>query len=214
MKHTRQILVLTILLALCSSAFCQTKDVKDMIVKPRKKQTPAFYFKAYYLSPSYDLLNSINTDINHGKAFGILSHTNIGFSYRIPIYRSFYIQPEALYCLNTNWEDAYLNRDSFFPRMTYAFNNRLNSQFDFPIHIGLRWCPSKLFAARVYAGPIFQFTLAQGNFNFTPGYFLSMGVGLDLLNFLCLDAGYRVGMNNLTIYENTARYFLALSIKL
>ena len=202
---------LLILLACCSNTYSQAKD---MVSKPHKRQTSGFYLKAYYFSPTYNIPKAISNDLNVGKACGIISHTNIGFSYRIPIYRSFYIQPEALYCLNTNWEDAYLNRDSFFPRMTYAFNNRLNSQFDFPIHIGLRWCPSKLFAARVYAGPIFQFTLVQGNFNFTPGYFLSMGVGLDLLNFLCLDAGYRVGMYNLTIYENTARYFLALSIKL
>ncbi len=211
MKHLAKRLLPILLLALIVPSHAQSID---KIIKPKKKQSPAFHIKAYYFSPSYAIISSFKNDAHYGNGVGVFRNGALGFSYRIPIYRSFYIQPEALYCLNTNWEDAYLNRDSFFPRMTYAFNNRLNSQFDFPIHIGLRWCPSKLFAARVYAGPIFQFTLAQGNFNFTPGYFLSMGVGLDLLNFLCLDAGYRVGMYNLTIYENTARYFLALSIKL
>lgn len=211
MKHTRQILALALLLALCSSAFCQAKD---MIIKPRKRQSPAFYLKAYYLSPSYDLLQSFNADIQHAKAFGVFSHTSVGFSYHLPLYRSLYLQPEALYTLVTDWDDAYLSRDRFLPRLAYAFNNRYLSQFDLPVHLGLRWCPSKLFAARAYAGALFRFTLEQSHFHYSPGYFFSAGAGLDLLNFLSLDIGYRVGMYNLTIYEETAHYFLAVSIKL
>ena len=60
---------------------------------------------------------------------------------------------------------------------------------------------------------MFNFTLAKRDFRYTPGYMLSAGAGLDLLNFLSVDAGYRIGMYNLTIYNETAQFYLATSIK-
>lgn len=210
MKHTRRIIVFTLLVAFGSSAFSQ--DI-DKIIRPRKRQTPALYLKAYYLSPSINMVNAIRADITYGETLGVIRNINIGLSYRIPIYRFIYIQPEAIYGFATDWNDAFQSRDNFFPRIGYAFEHRLYSSFDFPIHIGARWCPSKLFAARAYLGPVFNFTLAKKDFRYTPGYVFSTGVGLDLLNILSVDAGYRIGMYNLTIYNETAHFFLATSIK-
>ena len=59
-----------------------------------------------------------------------------------------------------------------------------------------------------------RFQLAQGNFSLYENYLLRAGIGLDLLNFLTIDAGYGIEMNRLTIFDETGSYFLTLGIKL
>lgn len=210
MAHLRNILLIAILLAVAVPVSAQKVDE---IVRPHKRQKDAFYLKAYYNSPDINFVSNIKEDIAHSKAMGVMSHCSLGFAYRIPVWRSLYIQPEFQYSLQTDWDSALLSKN-FIGQTFNAFKNRTGSNFDIPLLIGARWEPIRLFAARAYAGAMVRFVRANGEFTFYPNYCLRTGVGIDLLNFLCIDAGYSVEMNKLTIFDDTALYYLALSIKL
>ena len=212
MSHTKNLLFITLLLTLAVPVSAQRKGI-DEVVRPPKRQQPAFYFKAYYNSPDLNFISNIKDDINRTKAMGVLSHSSIGFAYRIPIWQSLYIQPEFQYNLVTNWDSASLRRN-FFSQIAEAFNTRYCSNFDIPVNIGVRWEPARIFAVRAYAGAMIRFCHIGSNFELYDNYCLRAGVGLDLLNLLCIDAGFSVEMNKLTIYDDTALYFLALGIKL
>lgn len=210
MAHLRNILLITLLLAVAVPVSAQKVDE---IVRPRKRQQAAFYFKAYYNSPDYNIIPNIKDDIARTKAMGVMSHSSIGLAYRIPVWQYIYLQPEFQYSLVTDWDSAAL-RKNFFSQTIEAFKIRDCSNFDIPILLGVRWEPARIFAARAYAGAMIRFLHIGSDFNYYENYRLRAGVGLDLLNFLCIDAGYSVEMNKLTIYDDTALYFLALSIKL
>jgi len=209
MKHAHKIL-LPILLAAFIAPPSAHADNTSLL--PRKKQKPAVYLKLNYYTPSYDYLNALSTDLNDG-AFHLLSHSSIGVAYRIPLWRKLYIQPELHYGIATDWQEAAL-KPNFFSRLTHAFNIREYSYFDFPLFVGLRWQPITLFAARAYCGPLMQFSLHDKQFGIIGQYSLACGAGLDLLNFISIDLGYRIGMHKLTFLETTATYFLSLSLKL
>lgn len=210
MSNIKKILLLTLLLAIVAPAAAQKPDE---IIKPRKRQHAAFYLKAYYNNPEYNFVTNIKDDIARSKTMGVMSHSSLGFSYRIPVWRYLYLQPEFQYSLHTDWDSAAL-RSNFFSQTIDAFKRKESSNFDIPIYIGARWEPVRIFAARAYAGAMVRFCRVAGEFNLYDNYQLRAGVGLDLLNLLCIDVGYSVEMNKLTIYDDTALYFLALSIKL
>ncbi len=210
MTNTRKTILLILL---CSIAAPATAQGVDKIIKPRKKQHTAFYLKAQYASPSLDVVSAVRSDIAQSKALGVMSHSAIGLSVRIPLWRVIYIQPEILYSLQTNWDSAAL-RTGFFPQTAYAFNHRERSNIDIPLNIGLRWEPAKIFAARAYVGPMMRLHLSHGSFSLYDNYTLRFGIGIDLFNFLTLDAGYCVEMNKLTIFDETGHYLFGLGIKL
>jgi len=209
MKRTHRIALLALLLALCSPALSRAESSSLL---PFRKQKPAFYLKLHYYTPTGDYLRSLTSDFNQGS-ITLLSHTSLGFAYRQPIFRSFYIQPEVHYGIATDWQEAAL-KPNFFSGLTHAFNIRQYSFFDVPLYLGLRWQPITLFAARLYAGPLMQFSLFQKQFGIVGQYSLAGGIGLDLLNFFSIDLGYRVAMNEFTFIETSSTYFLALSLKL
>ena len=208
MKHISKITLFALLVAFFSmaSAYAETPSGS----KP-KKQKAALSLKMNYFTPSYDFINALSRNLNDG-AFGIFSHSTVGLSLRIPVWRSLYIQPEVHYGIATNWEEA-AHKNNFFSKMANAFNNRQFSYFDVPLFFGFRWEPVKLFAARAYFGPLMHFSLLNKQFNILGQYSLACGAGLDLLNFLSLDAGYRIGMQKLSFLEETGTYFLTLGLK-
>ena len=212
MARLKNILFVILLLAIAVPASAQKKGI-DEIVRPHKRQQDAFYFKAYYNSPDLNFVSNIKDDIERAKAMGVLSHTSIGFAYRIPVWRSLYLQPEFQYSIISNWDSASL-RGNFFSQIAEAYKNKYCSNFDIPLNIGVRWEPARIFAARAYAGAMIRFCHIGSDFKFYDNYRLRAGVGLDLFNLLCIDVGYSVEMNKLTIFDDTALYFLALSIKL
>ncbi len=209
MKRSQRIILLALLLAslLPATSFAETSSLF-----PHRKQKPAFYLKLYYYTPSYNYIGSLRSDLDEG-AFRVFSHTTIGAGYRIPIWRSLYIQPEIHYGIATNWDEA-AQKNTFFGRVIHAFNIRDYNYFDIPLYIGLRWQPITLFAARAYAGPLVQFSLSNKQFGLVGQYSLTCGAGLDLFNFISFDIGYRVGMQELTFLEETSIYFLSASFKL
>lgn len=209
MKRSQRIILRALLLAslLPATSFAETSSLF-----PHRKQKPAFYLKLYYYTPSYNYIGSLRSDLDEG-AFRVFSHTTIGAGYRIPIWRSLYIQPEIHYGIATNWDEA-AQKTTFFGRVIHAFNIRDYNYFDIPLYIGLRWQPITLFAARAYAGPLVQFSLSNKQFGLVGQYSLTCGAGLDLFNFISFDIGYRVGMQELTFLEETSIYFLSASFKL
>ena len=210
MSHIRKALLVIFLLSIAAPV---TAQGIDKVVKPRKKQSTAFYLKAQYCSPEFNVISSIKDDINRAHAMGVMSKSALGLSLRIPIWHVIYIQPELFYSIQTNWDSASL-QSGFLRQTFYAFKHRECSYFDIPLNIGARWEPAKAFAARAYVGAMIRFQLAQGNFSLYENYLLRAGIGLDLLNFLTIDAGYGIEMNRLTIFDETGSYFLTLGIKL
>ena len=210
MTNTRKILLLILLLSFAAPASAQSID---KVVKPRKKQSSAFYLKAQYASPDCKFVSNIKDDIARSKAIGVMSHCSLGFSLRIPVWRYIYIQPEIYYSIQTDWDSAAL-QSGIFRQCLYAFRNRQQSHFDIPLNIGVRWEPAKAFATRAYLSGMIRMQLIQGNFTLYENYAVRAGVGIDLLNFLTFDAGYCVEMNKLTIFDDTGHYFFGLGIKL
>ena len=210
MKRSQRIILLALLLAslLPATSFAETSSLF-----PHRKQKPAFYLKLYYYTPSYNYIGSLRSDLDEG-AFRVFSHTTIGAGYRIPIWRSLYIQPEIHYGIATNWDEA-AQKNTFFGRVIHAFNIRDYNYFDIPLYIGLRWQPITLFAARAYIAPVFDFVISDGTFQSTlPRYSLSAGVGLDLLGFLLVDVGYRKGMNRMQFRPDSDFFFASVGLRL
>lgn len=210
MSHIRKALLIIFLLSIAAPV---TAQGIDKVVKPRKKQSSAFYLKAHYSSPDFNVISSIKDDINRAHAMGVMSRSALGFSLRIPVWRMLYIQPEIFYSIQTDWDSASL-QSGFLRQTIYAFRHREGSNFDIPLNIGVRWEPAKLFAARAYFGPMIRMQLAHGNFSLYENYIMRVGIGLDLLNFLTLDAGYGVEMNKLTIFDESDYYFFGVGLKL
>ena len=190
MKHLAKRLLPILLLALIVPSHAQSID---KIIKPKKKQSPAFHIKAYYFSPCNGALS---------------------FSYRIPIYRGLYLQPEALYSFASDWEAATL-KNGFLNQTYYAFSHREANFFDIPFHIGYRWQPISIFATRIYGGAMLHFTLANHDFRFQQHFYhVLAGVGLDLLKIFSVDVGYRVGLDGLKLIDNAEQFYASLSFKL
>lgn len=210
MSHIRKALLVIFLLSIAAPV---TAQGIDKVVKPRKKQSTAFYLKVQYCSPEFNVISSIKDDINRAHAMGVMSKSALGLSLRIPIWHVIYIQPELFYSIQTNWDSASL-QSGFLRQTFYAFKHRECSYFDIPVNIGVRWEPAKLFAARAFFGPMIRMQLAQGKFSLYENYFMRVGIGLDLLNFLTLEAGYGVEMNKLTIFDETNYYFFGVGLKL
>jgi len=210
MKHKASLLAAIFLLAVVSS-FCARAESASLL--PRKKQKPGFYLKLHHYTTTPYIFSDALGDLRNGSC-AFISRATIGFAYRIPAYRSFYVQPELHYSLLTNWAEAADARRNFFTRVAYAFDHRSGSLFDIPVYLGLRWRPLSLFAARIYAGPLVQIAYANDSFSLQGQYSLVGGLGVDLLEFLSLDAGYRIGMDGLTFLDQTGLYFLAASLKL
>ncbi len=211
MKHLAKRLLPILLLALIVPSHAQSID---KIIKPKKKQSPAFHIKAYYFSPSYAIISSFKNDAHYGNGVGVFRNGALGFSYRIPIYRGLYLQPEALYSFASDWEAATL-KNGFLNQTYYAFSHREANFFDIPFHIGYRWQPISIFATRIYAGAMLHFTLANHDFRFQQHFYhVLAGVGLDLLKIFSVDVGYRVGLDGLKLIDNAEQFYASLSFKL
>ena len=139
-KHT---LLLLILVSLFSQAFGQ-EEVK--YIKRYHKQKAWFSIQFDYSHHNVNFVEDIRGDIAFAKAPGVFRHSSIGVALRIPVWRFIYVQPEVLYGLSTNWEEAAV-QTGFFSQMAYAFKNRNASILQVPFHIGCRWEPADLFAA-------------------------------------------------------------------
>lgn len=170
-------------------------------------------FKAYYFSHTPNIKRTIAEDKRFGEIAGFARHAAVGFAFEIPCGQIFYIQPEALFSLNTNWQDASFER-GVFNELCYGFKHRDGFAMDIPVFFGARWPPARAFATRAYLGPSFHFGWNDKEFlkDFRH-YDFVLGVGVDLLNILSVDAGYRVGMDVLS-YTGDSWYFLAAGIKL
>ena len=207
-KHT---LPLLILVSLFSQAFGQ-EEVK--YIKRYHKQKAWFSIQFDYSHHNVNFVEDIRGDIAFAKAPGVFRHSSIGVALRIPVWRFIYVQPEVLYGLSTNWEEAAV-QTGFFSQMAYAFKNRTASILQVPFHIGCRWEPADLFAARAYIAPVFDFVISDGTFQSTlPRYSLSAGVGLDLLGFLLVDVGYRKGMNRMQFRPDSDFFFASVGLRL
>lgn len=209
--NRHRLIALFMFLAVTCMAVGQTEmDSKDK-PKPRRKDQSHFTLKAYYYSPNLKLKNNIVRDLDVGTISGIASHTTLGFSLYIPLGKTFFIQPEALFSLTTDWVAA-SHESGVWREFKYAFSHRTGTAMDVPLLVGVKWAPSKLFRAKAYLGPTFNLGWREKEFQsvFNP-YVLTLGVGLDLLNFLALDMGYMMWMDGMA-YTNFSRWFMAVGI--
>ena len=174
----------------------------------------AFALKVVYDMPDYNVQQNIQSDLNYGKAIGITRHASAGFSLRIPVWRFVYVQPEALYSFSSDW-DSCLNESGYFRQLTTAFKDRSASFLDIPIYAGVRWVPLDILALRLYAGPIFNFAIDGKRLERDKDSFnIAAGLGVDVLNLVFVDAGYRRGMKGKEMIEDSDMWFVAVSLRL
>lgn len=212
MINKRSFIALLMLVSFSMAAIGQT-DEPPKPVKPKPREHARFTFKSYYFSPDYYFKTNILADLDYGdgEMAGIARHTNVGFSLKIPLGHVFYLQPEALFSLNTNWYEASLER-GYFNEFSYAFKHRSGTNMDVPLYLGVKWSPSKLFAAKAYVGPMFHFGWVHKEFyKEFKQYSVVMGGGLELLNFLSLDGGYMFDMNGMT-FRGRSQFFIAAGL--
>ena len=210
MIHKRSFIALLLLVSFSMAAIGQTDEVPKP-VKPKPKEHARFTLKSYYYSSNYHFKTHFLEDRDYGEIAGFARHANLGFSLKIPLGHVFFLQPEALFSLNTNWYDASLE-SGYFREFAYAFEHRNGTNMDVPLYLGVKWSPSKLFAAKAYVGPMFHFGwLHKEFFKDFKHYSVVMGGGLELLNFLSLDGGYLFDMNGMT-YRGSSQFFIAVGL--
>ena len=209
MMNRRRIIAILLLVSFAFAAMGQTDEVPKP-VKPKPREHARFTLKAYF-SPNYHFKSNILDDLDYGEMAGIARHANVGFSLKIPLGHVFFLQPEALFSLNTNWYDASLE-SGYFSEFVYAFKYRTGTNMDVPLYLGVKWSPSKLFAAKAYVGPMFHFGWVHKEFyKEFKQYSVVMGGGLELLNFLSLDGGYMFDMNGMT-FRGRSQFFIAAGL--
>ena len=179
--------------------------------KPKRRDQSHFVLKAYYDTPNLKLKDNFVTDLGMGKIAGVANHSRLGFSLYIPLGQSFFLQSEAVFSLTTDWEAASYE-GSVWSEFWYAFKHRTGTAMDVPLMFGVKWAPSRMFRAKAYLGPTFNLGWQQKEFqsNFST-YALTLGVGLDLLNFLSVDMGHMLWLRGLT-YTQYSRWFVAVGI--
>lgn len=210
MIHKRSFIALLLLVSFSMAAIGQTDEVPKP-VKPKPKEHARFTLKSYYYSSNYHFKTHFLEVRDYGEIAGFARHANLGFSLKIPLGHVFFLQPEALFSLNTNWYDASLE-SGYFREFAYAFEHRNGTNMDVPLYLGVKWSPSKLFAAKAYVGPMFHFGwLHKEFFKDFKQYSVVMGGGLELLNFLSLDGGYLFDMNGMT-YRGSSQFFIAVGL--
>ena len=196
---------------LSSTAMGQTEMETPKKPRPKRKDQSHFTLKVNYYTPNLKLMDNFTTDLDLGKIAGVASHSSLGFGLYIPIGQYFFLQPEVLFSLTTDWEAASYE-GSVLKEFSYGFKHRYGTAMDVPLLFGVKWAPSKMFRAKAYVGPTFNLGWVQKDFQsrFNP-YTLTVGAGLDFLNFLAVDMGYMLLMDGMA-YAQYSRWFLSLGI--
>lgn len=211
---TKKILSMLLLTAVAAAAFAQTAAEVEQKAKPRPKDSSRFGLKASYDAPDPNFGSHLRSDMDWGEAAGIARSGMAGFTLKIPIGRTFYVQPEALFGFTSDWAGAGA-QTGVFDQLAYGFSNRTSTNFDVPLYVGAKWSRSKLFRVRGYAGPRFHFAWVGKEFYKDFNSFdISAGAGIDLFDFVSVDVGYRVGMNGFNIIDNSGRWTLSAGLLL
>lgn len=194
-----------------STAVCQTEMETPKKPRPKRKDQSHFILKMNYYTPNLKLKDNFTTDLNMGKIAGVASHSSLGFGLYIPLGQYFFLQPEALFSLVTDWEAASYE-GSVVKEFGYGFKHRYGTAMDVPLLLGVKWAPSKMFRAKAFLGPTFNLGWIQKDFQskFNP-YTLTLGAGLDLLNFIDVDMGYQVLMDGMS-YARHSQWFVSVGI--
>lgn len=202
---------LLFLLAFACSAMGQTDaNFKDK-PKPKKKEHARFSLVTYYFSEDYNFKHNIIADLDYSRSAGLARHMMVGFSFNIPIGHVFFLRPEAVFALNTDWEKA-AEEQSVLNELTYGYRHREGVLMDVPFYFGAKWSPAKIFVARAYVGPAFHFGWLDGKFYYPfRDYSLTAGAGVDLLNFVTIDGGYRLGMDGIS-FSGMNQWFLKVGL--
>lgn len=209
MKNSKLLVLLAAFLLVGSLASVQAQNVVYRTYKP---QQSALFLKAAYITPDLNIMENINADLDYGT-LGILRGASLGLALRIPIWNFIYIQPEALYSYQSNWEE-YQGERGLLP-VWNSFKNRTGDRVDVPIFAGVRWDPIDVLAVRGYVGAIGLFTSDEGKLGFQKGqYRAAAGVGVDVLRFLTADITYSCNLEDWqTIFDHPTIY-LSVGLKL
>lgn len=196
---------------LSSTANGQTEMETPKKSRPKRKDQSHFTLKVNYYSPNLKLMDNFTSDLDVGKIAGVARHSSLGFGLYIPIGQYFFLQPEALFALTTDWEAASYE-GSVVKEFGYGFKHRYGTAMDVPLLFGVKWAPSKMFRAKAYVGPTFNLGWVQKDFQsrFNP-YTLTVGAGLDLLHFLAVDMGYQVLMDGMS-YARHSQWLVSVGI--
>lgn len=196
---------------LTPNALCQTEMESAPKPKPKRRDQSHFTFMANYYSSNLKLRDNFTTDLDMGKISGVARHSSLGFGLYIPLGQYFFLQPEVLFSLTTDWVAA-SHEGGVVNEFTYGFKHRSGTAMDVPLLFGVKWAPAKMFRAKAYVGPTFHLGWLQKEFQsqFNP-YSLTMGAGLDLLNFLAVDMGYMLLMDGMS-YARSSHWFVSLGI--
>lgn len=196
---------------IASAAMGQTEMETPKKPKPKRKDQSHFILKMNYYSPNLKLKDNFTADLNMGKIAGVASHSSIGFGLYIPIGQYLFLQPEALFSLTTDWV-AVSYEGSVVNEFGYGFKHRNGTAMDVPLLLGVKWTPSKMFRAKAFLGPTFHLGWVQKEFQskFNP-YTLTVGAGLDLLNFLDVGVGYQILMDGMS-YARHSQWFVSVGI--
>jgi hypothetical protein len=206
-----KLISLLLLLAVSFTALGQTEMEDKEKPKPKRKDQSHFTLKAYYYTPNLKLRSNFMDDLDIGKISGVANHSTLGFSLYVPLGQRFFMQPEALFSLTTNWIAA-SNENGVVSEFMYAFKHRNGIAMDVPLLFGVKWAPSKMCRVKAYVCPSFHLGWLNKEFQttFNP-YAIVVGTGLDLLNFLSVDMGYRVWMDGMS-YARSSQWFVAVGI--
>ena len=209
--NRHRLIALLLFLAVSCMAVAQTEMENKEKPRPKRKDQSHFTLKAYYFSPNLKLKDNFTTDMGIGKISGVANHSALGFSLYIPLGQTFFLQPEALFSLTTDWMAA-SHEGGAIGEFTYAFKHRDGIAMDVPLLFGVKWAPSRRFRAKAYIGPMFHLGWLQNEFqsDFNP-YTITVGGGLDLLNLLAVDMGYMVRMDGMS-YTHRSQWFVAVGI--
>ncbi|MBO4600144.1 MAG: hypothetical protein J5641_05335 [Bacteroidales bacterium] len=210
MNH-RRLITLLLLLAFALSAVGQTDVENAPKAKPKRKDHAHFALKYNYSTPNLKIKDNFVRDLHMGEIAGVASNSSLGFALYIPIGQYIFLQPEANFSLLTDW-DAASYENGVVNEFVYGFRHRQGTLMTVPLYLGFKWAPSKLFRARAYLGPMFSLGWVEKEFQrrFNP-YLLTVGAGLDLLNFLSVDMGYCLNMDKMS-YTGRSSWVVSIGL--
>ncbi len=146
--------------------------------------------KVGYSTTSVDaLINNVSTEVQNANV-NFLRQCDLGLMVRLNIGSRFYLQPEANFSISSVWSEQDSTAD-FMTVVNHAMDSLQSVNLSIPALVGFKLVDIENFMAiRLFAGPEFYTTFetaSNSGFNFEDFAILA-GVGVDLLNFLYVDA--------------------------
>lgn len=146
---------------------------------------------SYSSKDPQDIINNVQDQVSDfSNSTELLKQCQAGLIFRIHLGNHLYVQPEANFGLNSVW-DSVEAQTNILDRISTGFGQIKSVNLNVPVLLGLKLLDlDGILNLRVFAGPEFYTSingLSAGSFDFQTWSAIG-GVGVDLLNFLTVDA--------------------------